>query len=273
MTAPFRFPRFFVTTPSPCPYLPGKTERKVFTELNGANAVELNDALGRIGFRRSQSVAYRPSCPNCTACVSVRVVSNEFIPNATQRKLIRRNSDLVVTACKPWTTTEQFDLLRSYLHHRHPDGGMVGMDETDFADMVEQTPVQTSIIEYREPRADGLPGKLVGACLTDHQADGLSMVYSFYDTGPTQRPGLGSFIILDHILRTRQMNLPYVYLGYWVAGAKRMEYKTNYQPLELLTPGGWITYDPAQGQDNAAVAAATQEARRDGMQVFADLLR
>lgn len=273
MTAPFRFPRFFVTTPSPCPYLPGKTERKVFTELSGTNAVELNDALGRIGFRRSQSVAYRPSCPGCTACVSVRVKTDDFAPNATQRKLIRRNSDLVVTACKPWTTTEQFDLLRGYLNHRHPDGGMVGMDEVDFADMVEQTPVQTSIFEYREPREDGLPGKLVGACLTDHQADGLSMVYSFYDTGPAQRSGLGSFIIIDHILRARQMGLPYVYLGYWVPGAKRMEYKTNYQPLELLTPSGWVAYDPKQGQDNPGVTAATQEARRDGMQIFADLLR
>ena len=97
MTAPFRFPRFFVTNPSPCPYLPGRSERKVFAELNGEIAAELNDALGRIGFRRSQNVAYRPSCADCSACVSVRVVTDEFRPTATQRKLIRRNSDLTTT--------------------------------------------------------------------------------------------------------------------------------------------------------------------------------
>jgi len=272
VTAPFRFPRFFVTTPSPCPYLPGKTERKVFTELSGPNAIELNDALGRIGFRRSQSVAYRPSCPNCTACTSVRVVCDEFHANATQRKLMRRNADLVVTACKPWTTTEQFELLQRYLNQRHPDGGMVGMDEVDFADMVEQTPVHTSIIEYREPRSDGLPGKLVGACLTDQQADGLSMVYSFYDPEHTERTGLGTFIILDHIMRARNAGLPYVYLGYWVPGAKRMEYKTNYQPLETLTPNGWVLYGADDDERGPAPAHVANPERRDAMAVFADLI-
>ncbi len=167
MSAQFRFPRFFVTSPSPCPYLPGRTERKVFTELSGPHAGELNDALGRIGFRRSQNVAYRPSCVDCTACVSVRVVAGEFRANASQRRLMRRHEDLRVTACRPWTTDEQFDLLRRYLAVRHPGGGMAEMDEFDYADMVEQTPVNTYVIEYRD-----LAGKLIGACLTDHQADG-----------------------------------------------------------------------------------------------------
>ncbi|MEO7168892.1 MAG: arginyltransferase, partial [Sphingomonas sp.] len=141
MTAIARFPRFFVTSPSPCPYLPGRQERKIFTELSGPHAGELNDALGRIGFRRSQSVAYRPSCVGCNACLSVRVVNDEFRPNATQRKLIRRHADLEVTACRPWATDEQFQLLRRYLSSRHPGGGMTQMDDTDYADMVEQSPV------------------------------------------------------------------------------------------------------------------------------------
>jgi len=111
MSAPVRFPRFFVTNPGPCPYLPGKTERKVFTELNGPHADELNDALGRIGFRRSQNVAYRPSCIDCKACVSVRVLTNDFQPNTTQRRIIRRNSDPVVIACRPGSTSVQYDLL------------------------------------------------------------------------------------------------------------------------------------------------------------------
>jgi arginine-tRNA-protein transferase len=239
VTAPFRFPRFFVTSPSPCPYLPGRQERKVFTELSGVHATELNDALGRIGFRRSQSVAYRPSCAGCTACVSVRVVTPEFQPNASQRKLLKRHADVDVTACRPWATDEQFQLLRRYLTSRHPGGGMAGMDEDDFADMVEHSPVNSLMIEYREPAAHGRRGSLIGACLTDRQADGLSMIYSFFAADLIDRPGLGNFIILDHILRAREAGLPYVYLGYWVKGSRRMEYKTRYRPIEVLGPAGW----------------------------------
>ena len=246
MTALSRFPRFFVTSPSPCPYLPGKQERKIFTELSGPHASELNDALGRIGFRRSQSVAYRPSCAGCTACVSVRVVAGEFRPNATQRKLLRRHSDLEITACKPWATEEQYTLLHRYLSARHPGGGMASMDENDYADMVEQTPVGSHVIEYREPAANGARGRLIGACITDQQADGLSMIYSFFAADDADRPGMGNFIILDHILRTHAAGLPYVYLGYWVKGSERMAYKTRFRPIEMLGPNGWSRYaDPA----------------------------
>jgi arginyl-tRNA--protein-N-Asp/Glu arginylyltransferase len=246
VSAPFRFPRFFVTTPSPCPYLPGKTERKVFTELTGQHATELNDALGRIGFRRSQGVAYRPSCVDCQACISVRVVAGEFQPNATQKKMLKRHADLEVTACKPWTTEEQYVLLRRYLRHRHPGGGMVDMDESDFADMVEQSPVKTYVVEYREPSVDGRPGRLVGACLTDQQADGLSMIYSFFEPDDPRRPGLGTYIILDHIVRAGRAGLPYVYLGYWVETSKRMAYKAKFRPLERLGPDGWRKFEPDQ---------------------------
>jgi leucyl-tRNA---protein transferase len=239
VTALSRFPRFFVTSPSPCPYLPGKQERKIFTELSGQHAGELNDALGRIGFRRSQSVAYRPSCAGCTACVSVRVVANQFKPNATQRKLMKRHADLEVTACKPWATEEQFELLHRYLGARHPGGGMVSMDENDYSDMVEQSPVSSFVIEYREPSVDGQRGRLVGACITDQQGDGLSMIYSFFLADDENRPGLGNFIIMDHILRSRAAGLDYVYLGYWVKGSARMAYKTRYRPLEVLGPNGW----------------------------------
>jgi len=244
VSAPFRFPRFFVTSPSPCPYLPGKMERKVFTELSGAHAAELNDALGRIGFRRSQGVAYRPSCADCQACISVRVAADRFVPGASQRKLIKRNDDLEVSACKPWSTDEQFTLLQSYLSARHPGGGMAEMDELDYADMVEQTPVNTHVIEYREPAANGRPGKLVGACLTDQQADGLSMIYSFFDAASIDRPGLGTYIILDHIRRASVAGLPYVYLGYWIDGSRRMAYKAKFRPIEKLTPAGWVEFVP-----------------------------
>ncbi|GAA4764810.1 arginyltransferase [Stakelama sediminis] len=211
--------------------------------MTGQHAGELNDALGRIGFRRSQSVAYRPSCAGCNACVSVRVVADEFRPNATQRKLLRRHSDLEINACRPWATDEQFQLLRRYLKARHPEGGMATMDEGDYADMVEQSPVTSYVIEYREPSVDGRKGRLVGACITDQQADGLSMIYSFFLADDDSRPGLGNFIILDHILRSRRAGLPYVYLGYWVKGSARMAYKTRYKPIEALGPDGWALLD------------------------------
>ncbi len=248
MSAPARFPRFFVTSPGPCPYLPGKSERKVFTELSGEHADELNDALSRIGFRRSQNVAYRPSCVDCKACVSVRVIADQFKPNASQRRVLRRNSDLIATICKPWSTHEQYALLQEYLKMRHPGGGMSEMDDVDYADMVEQTPVSSFIIEYREPDENGEQGRLVGACLTDQQGDGLSMIYSFFDPDHPSRSGLGNFIIMDHILRAARSKLPYVYLGYWVEGADRMQYKTRYQPLERLGPDGWSAFtDKKQG--------------------------
>jgi arginyl-tRNA--protein-N-Asp/Glu arginylyltransferase len=254
VTAPFRFPRFFVTSPSPCPYLPGRQERKVFTELSGPHAGELNDALGRIGFRRSQGVAYRPSCAGCSACVSVRVVTPEFVPNATQRKLLKRHADLEITACRPWATDEQFQLLRRYLSSRHPGGGMAGMDDDDYADMVEHSPVHSLIVEYREPTVNGARGRLVGACLTDRQADGLSMIYSFFAADDTTRPGLGNFIIMDHITRAREAGLPYVYLGYWVKGSQRMAYKTRYRPIEVLGPSGWRLLEDAEIEAMSGVA-------------------
>lgn len=256
MTAPIRFPRFFVTSPAPCPYLPGKSERKVFTELRGQGTDELNEALGRIGFRRSQTVAYRPSCLDCQACVSVRVVAGEFKPSSSQKRALKANSDIEVTECRPWATDEQYELLRKYLAHRHPGGGMAEMEESDFADMVEHTPVSSYVIEYREPGVGSQPGRLIGACLTDIQGDGLSMIYSFYDPDIEDRAGLGNFIILDHIRRAADQGLDYVYLGYWVEGSERMQYKVRYRPLERLNRGGWERMPEAE--QKRLITAATR---------------
>jgi arginine-tRNA-protein transferase len=261
VTAPVRFPRFFVTSPAPCPYLAGKTERKVFTELKGPHAEALNDALGRIGFRRSQTVAYRPSCLDCRACVSVRVPVEDFRPSGTQKRTLRANSDLITTECRPWATAEQFALLQKYLGQRHPGGGMAAMDEVDYADMVEHTAVSSFVTEYREPDVDGRPGRLVGACLTDRQGDGLSMIYSFYDPEHEARSGLGNYIILDHIQRAAAERMPYVYLGYWVEGSQRMQYKVRYRPLEKLGPDGWRRFSEAE--QDALIASAATSRRTD----------
>ena len=266
MTAPIRFPRFFVTAPAPCPYLPGRSERKVFTELRGENAEELNEALGRIGFRRSQTVAYRPSCTDCQACVSVRVVADEFKPSSSQKRLLKRHDDLIVTECRPWATPEQFELLQRYLAVRHPGGGMTQMEESDFADMVEHSPVSSYVIEYREPGVGSQQGRLVGACLTDFQGDGLSMIYSFYDPELEARSGLGTYIILDHIRRAAEQGIPYVYLGYWVQGSDRMQYKVRFRPLERLSRGGWERIgEEEQAQLIAAATAPGAKRKREGL--------
>jgi arginine-tRNA-protein transferase len=228
-----------MTHAAPCPYLPGRHEQKIFAELSGENAETMNHMLARVGFRRSQNTAYRPNCVGCNACVSVRVLAQEFQPNATQKRLLRRNADLVVSADPAWATEEQFALLQTYLKARHSDGAMVDMDEFDYEEMVENSPVDTYMIEYREPAEAGRPGRLIGVCITDKLVDGCSMVYSFYDPHAANRKGLGTMIILDHILRMAAEGLPYVYLGYWVEGAPRMAYKTRFGPLERFDGLKW----------------------------------
>lgn len=250
-----QFPRFFVTAPSPCPYLPGRQERKVFTELRGTDADSLNEALGRVGFRRSQSVAYRPACEGCSACVSVRVAAGQFRPTQSMRRVLRANDDLVATALDPIVTWEQFDLLKRYLDARHAEGGMADMDLAEYTEMVEHTPVRTQVIEYRLRTQKG-PGQLVAACLTDDMSDGLSMVYSFYDPTLPQR-SLGTYLILDHIRRVAGRGKHYVYLGYWIDGSPKMAYKTRFRPLQRLTAQGWVDL-----QDAAAASMGRTPSRR-----------
>lgn len=236
-------PQFYLTAPSPCPYLPGMEERKVFTHLVGKRAAALNDMLTQTGFRRSQTIAYRPACESCRACVSVRVKVDDFTPSASQRRAHRENSDLIggFVASKP--TAEQYSLFRAYLDDRHPDGGMADMSVLDFSMMVEDSHIDTHLIEYRRRGADSSitergQGKLYGVCLTDRLADGLSMVYSFFEPDEAKR-SLGVYMILDHIEKARAFGLPHLYLGYWVEGSRKMSYKGNYLPQERLGMDGW----------------------------------
>jgi arginine-tRNA-protein transferase len=232
-------PQFYLTSPAPCPYLPGKEERKVFTHLVGRRAGRLNDALTHSGFRRSQTIAYRPACENCKACVSVRILCNQFVPGRTQRKVLARNEDIVGTLGGARSDSAQYALFRSYLDYRHSDGGMADMAMLDYAMMIEDSHVESRLMRYRLRTPEGEPpGPLVACCLTDVLDDGLSMVYSFYDPALANR-SLGAFMILDHIFRARAMLLPHLYLGYWVAGSRKMDYKAHYLPQERLGTEGW----------------------------------
>ena len=241
-------PQFYLTAPSPCPYLPGQEERKVFTHLVGERAPELNDLLTHGGFRRSQSIAYRPACETCRACISVRVIAEDFRPTRGMRRILERNRDLIGEMRVAVPTSAQYSVFRSYIDARHRDGGMADMTVLDYAMMVEDSHVETRMVEYRQRGRDGTGnglGKedLLAVALTDVLSDGLSMVYSFFDSGQASR-SLGTFMILDHIARCRRMGLTYVYLGYWVQGSRKMDYKGRFLPQQRLTPDGWKLVEP-----------------------------
>jgi arginine-tRNA-protein transferase len=244
---PTQSPQFFLTAPSPCPYLDGQFERKVFTHLVGNKAPEMNDLLTQGGFRRSQNIAYRPACETCRACVSVRILAQEFEPSRNMRRVAQRNSDLIGAMYDAEPSTEQYSLFRAYLDARHRKGGMSDMTVLDYAMMVEDTHVDTKVIEYRRRGPDSFitgkgQGELLAVALTDRMGDGLSMVYSYFDPEMEDR-SLGTFMILDHIARAKAMGLPHVYLGYWVNGSRKMNYKMRFLPQEHLGPKGWDRFE------------------------------
>jgi arginine-tRNA-protein transferase len=251
---PPRRPQFFYTTaPLPCPYLPGRTERKIVTELSGTEAEALHERLSRAGFRRSHNIAYAPVCPGCQACVPIRVVSEEFTPDRTQRRILRANADLTISEMPARATAEQFTLFQRYQKNRHADGDMAAMGYYDYRAMIEDTPISTGILEFRDAQ-----DRLLGACLTDWLADGLSAVYSFFDTDEDKR-SLGTFAVLWLIGRARSLGLPYVYLGYWVPESRKMAYKARFRPSEILISGAWHRLG-----DDAEVNIAPREVVRAG---------
>lgn len=231
-------PQFYVTAPQPCPYLEGRMERKLFTALQGDHAGILNDTLSKQGFRRSQNVLYRPSCTECAACMSARIDVARFSATRSQRRVIKRNATLERRAISPWATEDQYALFRKYLDTRHHDGGMADMDIFEFAAMIEETPVRSRLVEYHGSKATPESPDLAAVCLTDVLDDGLSMVYSFFEPDRAA-DSLGTYVILDHIRIAQEAGLPYVYLGYWVPGSPKMDYKAKFSGLEVYFGGAW----------------------------------
>jgi len=233
-----------MTAPAPCPYLPGKRERKVFTALDGRSAGALHDVLTNAGFRRSQNIAYRPNCEGCNACISARVPVERFIFGRRWRKIMVRNADLSRGLRADEATREQFELLRRYLKSRHAEGGMAEMTFADYAAMIEETAVRTHIVEYRYTGGPNR-GELADAALVDVLRDGLSLVYSFFDPDQPRR-SLGVYTVLDHIQQARAAGFQHVYLGYWIPGSEKMDYKAAFRPLELLIADEWRSHEPVE---------------------------
>ncbi len=231
---PPRRPHFFYTTaPLPCPYVQGRTERKVVTEITGPDADSLHDRLSRAGFRRSHNIAYAPVCPSCSACVPIRINVRAFEPDKTQRRIARANEGTEGFEVPARATAEQFALFQRYQQARHGDGDMATMSFYDYRAMVEDTPIETMVVEFRDT-----DDRLVGACLADRLGDGLSAVYSFFAPELAKR-SLGTHAILWLVDRARLLGLPYVYLGYWVPESRKMAYKVRFRPSEILAGGSW----------------------------------
>ncbi|MFT8418810.1 MAG: arginyltransferase [Acetobacter sp.] len=241
MTPPLRNPQFFYTTTAqPCPYLPARMERKILADLSVPDADSLHSRLSATGFRRSHTLAYAPLCEGCSACIPIRLPVADFAPNRTQRRVWTRNTDLSATLLPPIATGEQYDLFRRYLNTRHADGEMANMGPRDYRIMVEETTVDTQIIEFRTPDQ-----KLVAVSLTDTLDDGLSAVYSFYDTQQAAR-SLGVYVVLFLVRQTFLLGRPYLYLGYWIPGSPKMTYKSRFRPAEILRHDAWRPLEPDQ---------------------------
>jgi arginine-tRNA-protein transferase len=226
--------QFFRSGPMPCPYLPGRVERKLFTRLSTPHASEVNSTLSRAGFRRSHDIVYRPVCPGCSACVPVRIPVADFRPGRSMRKILKANADLSVAEVPAIATHEQFRLFHAYQSSRHGDSDMARMSLGDYSAMVDEGRAETCLFEVRDLR-----DTLVGAILTDRLRDGLSAVYSFYDADQEKR-SLGTFMILSLVAQALAEGIPYVYLGYWIRNSRKMAYKARFQPLEALGSEGWF---------------------------------
>lgn len=218
-----------------CPYLPGQLERKIVTELTGAEAEALHESLSRAGFRRSHSIAYAPACPGCNACVPVRIVVQDLQPRRSFRRILRLNEDLKAQSMSARATAEQYWLFSRYQEARHSGSDMALMEFYDYRSMVEDSPINTLEIEFRHP-----DNTLVGVILTDHMSDGLSAVYSFFAPDLDHR-SLGTYMILWLVKEAQRLRLPYIYLGYWIAESRKMSYKRRFQPLEAFGPSGWAS--------------------------------
>jgi arginine-tRNA-protein transferase len=224
---------FLSTELAACPDRPARRERRLVTMLDGPEPDRLHERLLQAGFRRSQGLAYRPACPGCEACVPVRVPVADFRLTRPWLRIWQHNHDLVAAERPAAATREQYALFQRYLASRHGDSGMATMSWSDYGAMIEDGPVDSRLVEWRRP-----DGSLIAASLTDRTASGLSGVYKFFDPDESRR-SLGSLVILWHIRRALELGLPYVYLGYWIAGSPKMAYKARFRPLERLTAEGW----------------------------------
>ena len=235
---------FFTTTPQPCPYFPDRVERRIATELVGHDSQALHDQLTRTGFRRSHGTAYTQACPSCNQCIAIRIRAREFSYSRSQRRIAKRNKELIANEVSAIANEEQFILFQAYQTSRHAGGDMETMQFSDYQSLVEENTVDTALIEFRHN------DHLIACIIVDKISDGFSAVYSFFDTEFENRRSLGTYMVLWLIEHTKALELDYVYLGFWINEGQKMSYKKNFQPLDCFLSGSWVPHKDIEENEN-----------------------
>lgn len=231
--------QFYATPEHPCSYLPGKQAKTLFVDPKAVIDSEDYSLLSDLGFRRSGSHLYRPHCTECHACISARVNVDKFSPSRSQRRISRLNSDLIISTNKARYIDEIYDLYERYIIARHADGDMHPPSREQFESFLVNSDQDTHFTEFHHQ------GQLIAVSVIDKLQLGISAIYTFFDPNLAQR-SLGTFAILTQIQQARTEQLPYLYLGYWINNCRKMSYKLQFQPVELLIDNNWIELSPRQ---------------------------
>ncbi len=229
----------FLTDTYPCSYLPDQQAASQLAVPAEGLSAAIYDALITQGFRRSGIHAYRPHCAACNACISVRVPVAQFTKNRSQRRAWKQHQHLVACSHLPHFDQEHFALYCDYQQTRHPDGDMANDDPSQYTQFLLRSPIDSRLVTFHDPHTD----RLVMVSLIDLTADGLSAVYTFYATTKADRgAAYGVYNVLWQITQAQLLNVPYVYLGYWIEQSPKMAYKKSFQPLEVYIDGMWQPY-------------------------------